>query len=62
MAVPKRKRSKERNRRRRAQQKLKKVTLVLCPNCKSLKPSHRVCPVCGYYAGRQVITKAQGEQ
>ncbi|MCX6823176.1 MAG: 50S ribosomal protein L32 [candidate division SR1 bacterium] len=27
-----------------------------CANCGAQKLSHRVCPVCGYYKGKQVIT------
>lgn len=27
-----------------------------CSNCGAKKLSHRVCPVCGYYKGKQVIT------
>jgi large subunit ribosomal protein L32 len=30
-------------------------TLVVCPECKTLKPPHRVCPECGSYDGKQVI-------
>jgi len=26
-----------------------------CPQCKQQKLPHRVCGVCGYYDGRQVI-------
>jgi large subunit ribosomal protein L32 len=36
-----------------------------CPQCKSLKLPHRVCPVCGYYNGRQAIeikTKKEKEK
>ena len=28
--------------------------MVVCPNCGELKLSHRVCPVCGHYNGKQV--------
>ncbi len=28
----------------------------ICKNCGAKKLSHRVCPVCGYYKGKQVIT------
>jgi large subunit ribosomal protein L32 len=32
-----------------------------CANCWAKKLSHRVCPVCWYYKGKQVITiKAKG--
>jgi ribosomal protein L32 len=27
-----------------------------CTNCGARKLAHRVCPVCGYYKGKQVIT------
>lgn len=27
-----------------------------CANCGARKLAHRVCPVCGYYKGKQVIT------
>ncbi len=27
-----------------------------CNNCGSSKLPHRVCPACGYYKGKQVIT------
>ena len=26
-----------------------------CPQCKQPKLPHRVCPNCGYYAGRQAV-------
>jgi large subunit ribosomal protein L32 len=55
MALPKRRHSKARGRRRRTHWKLKSLSLIPCPQCKQPKLSHRVCPVCGYYDGRQVI-------
>lgn len=60
MAVPKRKTSKSRKRKRRTHWKLKNPNLVECPQCHELKLSHRVCPSCGYYKGREVITKQIG--
>jgi large subunit ribosomal protein L32 len=27
-----------------------------CQNCGAQKLTHRVCPVCGYYGGKQIIT------
>jgi len=30
-----------------------------CPQCHSLKQPHSVCPVCGYYNGRQVVQKEE---
>jgi len=29
---------------------------VKCKNCGANKLSHHVCPVCGYYKGKQIIT------
>jgi large subunit ribosomal protein L32 len=31
------------------------TTLVTCPQCKTRIVPHRVCPTCGFYAGREVI-------
>lgn len=44
---------------------LKKITekyqVVKCTNCGSKKLAYRVCPSCGHYKGKQVITiKASG--
>lgn len=62
--VPKKKTSAARSARRygsfktKTLQKLSGLTaLVSCPNCKSRIPSHRVCPDCGMYRGRQVVDK-----
>jgi large subunit ribosomal protein L32 len=30
--------------------------LSACPQCAAPYVPHRVCPACGYYKGRQVIT------
>jgi len=58
MAVPKRKLSKARTRRRKATWKrsIKTPNLVECKHCHAMKPSHVVCPSCGFYKGRQVLT------
>jgi large subunit ribosomal protein L32 len=55
MALPKKRHSSARGARRRTHWKIAKTTLVPCPQCKTLKIPHRVCPVCGTYAGRQAI-------
>ena len=58
MAVPKRKTSKARRDKRRSNVwKLEAPMLVRCPQCHEYKRPHRLCPNCGYYNGRQVITK-----
>ncbi len=33
-----------------------KYSVSKCNNCGKSKLSHRVCPHCGYYKGKQVIT------
>lgn len=56
MAVPKKKMSKSRRDSRRAHNfRVVAPNLSTCPNCKSPMLSHRVCPTCGQYQGRQVI-------
>ena len=61
MGVPKRKPSKSRQRMRRAYNStLKLPQLSLCPQCGEPCVPHRVCPACGFYKGRQVITVTAG--
>jgi large subunit ribosomal protein L32 len=55
MAVPKRKHSKARAAKRKANWKLELPTLVKCSQCHSFKLPHRVCKECGYYNGKVVI-------
>ena len=37
------------------------VGQTICSNCGELKLSHRVCPECGYYNGKQVKEIKQKE-
>jgi len=53
---PKRKLSKGRRDRRRSQDALNSVQLVQCSNCGEMHLPHTVCPNCGYYQGREVIS------
>jgi large subunit ribosomal protein L32 len=55
MPLPKRRHSKTRGRKRRTFWKVASPGLGACPHCKTLKPTHTICPVCGYYKGIQVI-------
>lgn len=55
MALPKRRHSKTRGRKRRTHWKLNSLGLAPCPQCKQPKLPHRVCRVCGYYDGRTVV-------
>ena len=58
MAVPQRRISKTRKRLRRSHFKLEVSGLSACPHCGVMIRSHRVCPECGYYKGKEVIHKA----
>jgi len=55
VALPKRRHSKTRGRKRRTHWKIASTNLIKCPQCKELKLAHRVCPVCGYYKGKQAV-------
>ena len=54
MAVPKRKTSKARRDKRRAQHGISAPRVATCENCGAPKQSHRVCPTCKTYRGREV--------
>jgi large subunit ribosomal protein L32 len=60
--LPKRKLSKGRRDRRRAHDALTAINLVQCSNCGEMRPSHTVCPNCGYYQGREVVAVAKEEK
>lgn len=63
MGVPKKKRSKSRQRSRQSQQKLSSPSIGNCPHCKAPLLSHFVCSECGYYKGKQaVIIQAKKEK
>jgi large subunit ribosomal protein L32 len=55
MGLPKRRTSRARKLKRRAQWKLKTPTLSTCRHCNTPKLPHRVCSNCGTYAGRDVV-------
>jgi len=57
MGVPKRKPSTSRQRMRRAYNSVLKLPQIsACTQCTAPSRPHRVCPACGYYNGRQVVT------
>ena len=55
MAVPKKKLSKTRTRKRRSHLALKKINLGICSKCGEAKISHHICTTCGTFKGDQVI-------
>lgn len=56
MAVPKKKTSKSRRDMRRAHDALTAPGVSLCPQCKEPKQPHRVCPSCGAYKGKEIVS------
>lgn len=55
MPVPKRKTTPSRQGERRSHLHLEEQQLVECKQCHQPKLSHRACPACGDYDGRQVL-------
>jgi large subunit ribosomal protein L32 len=58
MAVPKRKQSKMKGRKRRTHYTALTPTVVKCSNCGEPKRPHHVCLACGTYRGRQILEPA----
>ncbi|MEP3479997.1 MAG: 50S ribosomal protein L32 [Fuerstiella sp.] len=54
MAVPKRRQSKTRSRKRRSHNAVKPIQLTRCPQCGDSLPTHVACPTCGSYMGRDM--------
>jgi len=55
MPLPKRRRSKSRQARKRIKCRLTAPNLIPCPECGRKKLPHRVCEHCGFYKGKEVI-------
>ena len=56
MAVPKRKKSRMKKRQHKAANRYEGVQANFCTNCHAPVAPHRVCPACGHYDGKQVLT------
>jgi large subunit ribosomal protein L32 len=61
MAVPKRKTSKARRDKRRANWKLFIPGMIECPQCHEYTQPHTVCAKCGYYDGKLVVDHTKAE-
>ncbi len=57
MAVPFRKVSKTRKRMRRSHSALTANGTTKCTNCDEMIRPHRACPKCGFYKGKEVVSK-----
>jgi large subunit ribosomal protein L32 len=55
VAVPKKKMSRSRTRRRKSAWKVSAPTIATCQQCGKPKQAHRACRECGTYAGREVV-------
>jgi large subunit ribosomal protein L32 len=53
MAVPKRRQSKQRQRKRRTHVKASVPAITPCPRCGDPHVPHRICSSCGYYRKEQ---------
>jgi len=59
MAQPRSNHSCTRRDKRRSHLALKAPNVLKCPNCAKPTLSHRVCPECGFYKGRQVVMTSE---
>ncbi|HRC62486.1 MAG: 50S ribosomal protein L32 [Dehalococcoidia bacterium] len=55
MAVPKRRTPPAKQGQRRSHHHVVAAQIARCPQCRSPRVNHRICPVCGSYKGRQVL-------
>lgn len=56
MAVPKKRQTRGRTKRRRAgHRKPSKLSLIKCPKCHEFTHPHKMCINCGYYNGKQIV-------
>jgi large subunit ribosomal protein L32 len=61
MANPTHRHTRSRRDKRRANWKVSAPNVVLCPKCHEPTLSHRVCPNCGTYRGRQIVEVVEKE-
>lgn len=57
MAAPRNRTSNARKNSRRAHHAKKPKNVNSCTNCSKSCLSHRICPHCGFYAGREIISE-----
>lgn len=62
MAVPFRKVSNTRGRKRRTHYKISENGTTICPKCGEAVRPHRVCPSCGTYKGKTVVETKEKEE
>ncbi len=62
MPLPKRRHSKARRYKKRTHKKVNPVSLNKCTHCGKEKRPHKVCPHCGYYRGKKVLSLKEKEK
>lgn len=58
-ALPKRKTNHSKKMTRRSHDKARFGAIGLCSHCRRPHLTHRACPHCGYYRGREVIVPSE---
>ena len=61
MALPKRRHSRQRQAKRRTHDRLTPSSLSPCPQCGTMRLSHRICPSCGSYRGKVMVVIEEKE-
>ena len=61
MANPKKRHSKSRRDKRRANWKVKATSVSTCSQCRQPKRPHRVCVNCGHYDGKEIISAEEAK-
>jgi len=56
VGVPKKRTSAQKRDQRRANWKFSPAAVVECPKCHEPKAPHQVCPSCGHYKDREVVS------
>ncbi|MFA6808723.1 MAG: 50S ribosomal protein L32 [Eubacteriales bacterium] len=59
MGVNQNRQSKSRVSKRRAMQKISAPNIVECPHCHKYTMQHHMCPNCGYYNGKEVVSMGE---
>ncbi len=61
-AVPKKKVTRDRRGSKFTSYRLHHRSLSVCPQCRTAKLPHIVCPKCGFYRGRAVVQVAEEKE
>ena len=61
-AVPKERIPKSKQGKRRSHHHLKPIQVQYCKQCNEPVLAHRVCPNCGFFQGRVVVTEEEAKE